>query len=305
MSLPRAFLDDVAILLGQFAKRGGLAPLSKARSLVGKASRIAQVVPEATPFVGSLWAALVAAEAAAKSARPEAPPGRVAVRRFSAAAAWLLALVSGAVLPLRRVVHEFPDEYRLPQAPEHIEFDASPWGGGGVLVRDGKPIQYWHCTWPDSLCRRFGAAVGLPKWQTLWEYIAALVCLLVWADDFAVGQCLTLMGDNIGALTGAAHFRGRRELNAVTREISWRKAAFQWSYVVAHLPSEANDWADSLSRLAAVPPKPFPQALRAAQAVPPPALDVIWRTWVADCPPPAPTLTQLPAGEGVLGAGFD
>ncbi|CAK0901597.1 unnamed protein product [Prorocentrum cordatum] len=225
--------------------------------------------------------------------------GRVAVRRFSAAAAWLLALICGAVLPLRRVVHEFPDEYRLPLAPDHIEFDASPWGGSGVLVRDGTPIQYWHCTWPDSLCRRFGAAVGLPQWQTLWEYIAALVCLLVWADDFAVGQCLTLMGDNIGALTGAAHFRGRRELNAVTREISWRKAAFQWSYVVAHLPSEANDWADSLSRLAAVSPKPLPQALRAAQAAPPPALDVIWRTWVADCPPPAPTLTQLPAGEGM------
>ena len=77
-------------------------------------------------------------------------------------------------------------------------------------------------------------------------------------------------------------------------------------FSVEHLLKEANLWADALSRIAAVPPAPFPEALLAAQAVPPPALDVIWQAWVADCPPPRLALNQPPTEAGnvrVSGAG--
>ncbi|CAK0906332.1 unnamed protein product, partial [Prorocentrum cordatum] len=67
MSIPAEFLEETMSLLEVFAQRGGVAPMSKARSLVGKAARIAQVVPDATPFAGSLSAALAAAESAANS----------------------------------------------------------------------------------------------------------------------------------------------------------------------------------------------------------------------------------------------
>ena len=36
---------------------------------------------------------------------------------------------------------------------------------------------------------------------------------------------------------------------------------FRWEFDVAHLPSELNQVADALSRLAAIPPKTFPKVL--------------------------------------------
>ena len=109
----------------------------------------------------------MAAEHAAASARPEAPPGRVAIRRFTAAAAWVRALIRGAVLPLTREVHRRPDLRRLPAAPVHVEFDASLWGGGAILFEKGAPREYLAFTWPGERLQRFTADIGNSKWQTL------------------------------------------------------------------------------------------------------------------------------------------
>ncbi|CAK0789336.1 unnamed protein product, partial [Prorocentrum cordatum] len=213
-----------------------------------KVSRIAQVVQEAYPFAASFWAALVAAEQAAASARPEAPPGRVAIRRFAAAAAaWVRALIRGAVLPLAREVHHRPDLRRLPAALVHVEFDAPPWVGGAILFEKGAPREYLAFTWSDKLLQRFSAEIGNSKWQTLWEYVTLLVTLLARGAPFAVGQVLTIKGGNLAALAGAVYYRGRRDLNAVTRELSWRKAAVRWTCTVSHLPPEANELAGALS----------------------------------------------------------
>ena len=72
-------------------------------------------------------------------------------------------------------------------------------------------------------------------------------------------------------------------MNAIAREIAWRKIVFGWRYSLTHLPEELNDEADALSRLEAngcLKPRAFPTvALQGAVFAEPPLQDEwLWRT---------------------------
>ena len=106
----------------------------------GEAGRVSQVIPDARPFSGALWAALTGAERDLEAGGGRAPPGMVPCKRFFLAASWLAALIDGddtvdTLVPLRRRVFGRANAGRLPQVNLHIQFDASVWGGGAVLVR--------------------------------------------------------------------------------------------------------------------------------------------------------------------------
>ena len=102
-----------------------------ARSAVGKAGRIAYIVPVASAFVASLWGALSGAMAASAAGLEGTHKVRLPVRRFMAAARWLRRLlpealstfiVSGGSWLLRRVLED-----SLPLITRHsITCDASP-----------------------------------------------------------------------------------------------------------------------------------------------------------------------------------
>ena len=85
---------------------------------------------------------------------------------------------------------------------------------------------------------------------------------------------------------GAIDLRGRNLLTCVTGEISWRRARLGWAYAVAHLPSELNTAADSLSRLYAPVPARLPGSLCDAWRRQAPELDGIF-------------VTAGPVGEGL------
>ena len=93
MRLTDEFTSEFLSQLDKFCQNRGVASLKAARSVVGKAARVAQVVPEASAFAASLWAALTESLRAAR-VKPEAPLGRVAIRRFASPALWFRALLS-------------------------------------------------------------------------------------------------------------------------------------------------------------------------------------------------------------------
>eukprot|EP00971_Amphidinium_carterae_P195836 3886184-Amphidinium_carterae.1 len=99
LELPLDFLKLLASDLEQLSAPRGVATVTLARRAVGRASRVAQIVPEARPFSSALWAALTDAMAAG---RREAPPNCVARARFHQAAQWFLALLGDCIFPLRR-----------------------------------------------------------------------------------------------------------------------------------------------------------------------------------------------------------
>ena len=93
-----------------------------------------------------------------------------------------------------------------------------------------------------------------------------------------------ILGDNTSALMDALNLKGKGTLVHIARELSWRKARFQWKLQVAHVPSVMNAWTDALSRLHAPAPALFPAPLVRARRVQPPALLLIWQAWL-DTPP--------------------
>eukprot|EP00959_Pyramimonas_sp_CCMP1952_P295599 6182725-Pyramimonas_sp.AAC.1 len=67
MGLAADFLVTVSEALRPFLGRRGFAALKGARVLCGRAARVAQVVPAATPFASALWSALGGAARASAS----------------------------------------------------------------------------------------------------------------------------------------------------------------------------------------------------------------------------------------------
>ena len=101
---------------------------------------------------------------------------------------------------------------------------------------------------------------------------------------------MALVGDNLAALTTAVSHRGRGDLGRVCRELALRQARWGLQLAVGHLPSELNDWADSLSRCYAPVPPPVAAEISDLPQMPPPD----WSTLFAIEPPTSsPSLDTL------------
>ena len=72
--LVRDFADEVVAPASYEADRTKTLPMHVAERLVGRAGRIAQIVPSARPFAAALYAAQTAAKRSSESPQPEAPP---------------------------------------------------------------------------------------------------------------------------------------------------------------------------------------------------------------------------------------
>ena len=71
-----------------------------------------------------------------------------------------------------------------------------------------------------------------------------------------------LVGDNTGSLQNSLDLKGKGALLAVSRELAWRKARYNWKFDVAHIPTEHNKIPDILSRVdLPLKPEPWPTAL--------------------------------------------
>jgi len=278
MTLPAAFLEELLEKLEPFCQKNGAVPTQLAVKLLGKAGKVAYIIPSSTPFVGSLWGALTAAQHADRTGAKEAPPGQVAVRRFTSGACWLRALVRGeerALMPLTRIVHP-GGPLRWPRSRDVIEFDASPWGGGAARRRNGRYVDHFALEWSEDLFPGLPVEIGQPKSQTFFEFVTLLLTLMVWGDSYTEER-VTILGDNTGALQEALSLKGRGALLAVSRELAWRVARHSWLYSVAHLPSEHNSVADSLSRLWGPEPAAKPRELGRSRQLTPPWLGAAWR----------------------------
>ena len=74
MRLPPQFVADLLVLLEPICFSTGTISMSDLEVVIGKAARVAHVVPTAKPFVAGLWGGLGAARAEAASGSRTAPP---------------------------------------------------------------------------------------------------------------------------------------------------------------------------------------------------------------------------------------
>ena len=142
MWLPEAFVEALLALCRLFAPGVGHQPLSLADSLVGKAGRVAHILVHTRPYVACLYAALTGSLNARAARSREAPPRKVACKRFAPGARMLIRILGfsdrAAPVPHSRDILARPPPPPNPYI-RRIEIDASPWGGGGILVENGAP----------------------------------------------------------------------------------------------------------------------------------------------------------------------
>ena len=145
LSLPSEFLQSVLELAQLFASPSvTLATMKQAQELCGKAGRISQVIPSTRPFLSGLYGALAGSIHAARHQGREAPPGKVATRRYRHCAEWLVALLQerpGLPLVLASEVHSKQVQY---SKEWRVEFDASPWGGAGIYYEKGSAMEIFR-----------------------------------------------------------------------------------------------------------------------------------------------------------------
>ena len=280
MRLPPAFLEELAELLSPLCRRSGTVSIQDLEQIVGKAARVAHVVPSAKPFVAGLWGGLGAAKAARSSGLREAPPNHVACRRVCFSASWLRALIlddQEQLLPLERLVTPSPPASES-LSGWSIEFDASPFGGGAVLKDSaGHITEFFSTVWLGDEAEHLSVAPADPAFQTFWEFATLLLSLITWGGYFT-DQAVLILGDNIGALSNALALKGRGILLNVARELAWRQARRGWKFSVGHLPSEFNVVADALSRWADPKKHVWPAtALAGARQVSAPKLKDVWK----------------------------
>ena len=278
MALPTKYLKELLEVLEPFCQLKGKATLKEAQKMVGKASRVAQVIPAARPFVSGLWAALTATRADAHSGTNKTRGARVATRRFCTSARWFRALVEGdsqALLPLRRrVLASRPT--KATTSGWVAQFDASTTGGGAILRCNHKVVEFFYVKWESDTAAVHEVIPGKSRFQSFWEFLTLLLCLMVWGKDFTK-QRLAVLGDNTAALSNALQLKGKGALAAVARELAWRQERNEWSFEVGHVPSEMNIVPDALSRQFEEKPSTFPhEALKGATRRHPPMKDV-WK----------------------------
>ena len=168
MSITGSFLESLLEVAAKFTSPSPrTASLRDAHQLCGKAGRLAQVVPAAKPFVGQLFAALAASLRSTAQGLREAPPKKVAKKRFRTAASWVVALLRNQPFRLEHSI--FLTSQLVDRHEAHVEFDASPWGGAFVFYEGTEAMEYGVTVWDDKSAEHLGVKPALPKWQTFWE----------------------------------------------------------------------------------------------------------------------------------------
>ena len=143
----------------------------------------------------------------------------------------------------------------------------------------GAPVKYTHFTWADTNLKVLKAKNGSSDYQTSFEYLTPFIVAVTF-DSVLASTGARIRGDNLGALNDALSLRSTAPgMNSIASELGWRRIVSKCQYRLKHLPTERNDEADALSRLSAVPPRPYPEAaLESGVFVNPPSQDSrLWR----------------------------
>ena len=283
MELPAEYLRETLEVLKPLCATYGTIPTKTVQKTLGKAARISYVIPDAAPYIASLWAAYAAGRRCAEQQKPGSSKHFLPIRRFAVAAQWCCTMLTEALqsrdfgaAALKRTMGNNRRRLSSTDLPT-LSFDASPWGGGGILWVRGVPTAYTHFTWADHSLDIVRAARGSCKGQTAFEYLTLFMVAETFSSILTESGAL-IRGDNLGALSDALKLASTAPaMNAIAREMAWRRIVRQWQYSLTHLPSEQNDEADALSRLEAEPRRNMPQ-LGAARFVAPPAQnDDLWK----------------------------
>ena len=256
ISIPQDRCRDILNVIDE-VQASRYVSLKKLRAFAGKVSSCTQVVTNMKPFIDQLWAAISVADAGHTSCRPDTV--FINIKDISRALLWLRAFFSFKHCVKCRIVSFVPPA----NSGKEVWTDASPWGIGGVLTQFGVPIGYFGDKIQTMDLRKFGAARGDSKFNTLWEALAVLVALKIWHKVLDESTAFKFKTDNVGVMFAHSSKRSRDpKINVILREIALIETAVPGLVISAvHSFGVANTWPDALSRLEAPSPCIVPAEL--------------------------------------------
>ena len=123
---------------------------------------------------------------------------------------------------------------------------------------DGEVIEYFTSPISAEDIAKYGYAIGDAAGQQLWEALAILVAVDLWASDWSQQRViLKVRGDNVSALVMLIKMRpktgadGTPKLAIVARELALRLASLSFPPDAEHTPGVSHKFADMLSRVTA------------------------------------------------------
>lgn len=229
--------DDILRMLGR-----PWSPRDEVRSLAGKLSSVASVVPYASAFLGSLFAAAYSSSE------------RVFAAQIRDDLEWLLWMLSEC--NLEQGLHRPVALADLRRDGVHIETDASPEGIGAILFVGGKPVEFFAEPLGPGDLALFAAPedAAESRGQQVFELLAVVCAARVWRARFANGAVpVGLRSDNgtVLAAIRSMRVRGHAAAGRLVRELALLGAVHNTRYAAAaHVPGSENVLPDALSRSA-------------------------------------------------------
>ena len=139
-----------------------------------------------------------------------------------------------------------------------IGTDASPWGLGGWLSVDGEIVEYFTSPISEEDVAKFGYGIGDAAGQQLWEALAILVAVDLWASYWNQQRVvLKVKGDNVSALVMLIKMRpktgadGTPKRAIIARELALRLVNLSFPPDAEQTPGVSHKFADMLSRVTA------------------------------------------------------
>ena len=249
LSLPKAFLDDIR---AEATEMIGMptTPLRRLRRLAGKASWAGGFIPAISSMITPFWAT------AADVERGKGLPHRagsgdrcVPTVRVLPALKWLVAFTRGKTGMLTRRFEPGTHEGR---ARLVMEFDASPWGYGGVLLKRGKPVEFFGTPISTEDLMKFSIEIGSHKFQTLCENLAMLIGVRHWLTRWKDQRLVVVVRSDSMSALGAWEKQSSKSaaVNEVVREMALDMAEAKYRIDLReHVEGKLNLLPDALSRL--------------------------------------------------------
>ena len=132
-----------------------------------------------------------------------------------------------------------------------MALDASPYGIGGILIKDGLIIAYFADKISQHDEQVLNISTGSDDAQQICEALGVLVALRIWASEWMHRRTiLQIKADNVGALTMASQLKGKKGRGIIAREIAlvYSESCYE-PRRLTHVPGVINCVPDALSRL--------------------------------------------------------
>ena len=157
-------------------------------SLAGKINHAAGLLITLRPFLQQLWAAIHVTD-------QSAPTNTVWRKQVEHSLTWFQAVFNHSMPGLDRTFNLY--DYLGQGDIVEVGTDASPWGLGGWLARNGVIAHFFHCPVSIHDTKILGIEYGSHESQQVLEALAILVAVRAWIQKTDERMQLRVRSDNI------------------------------------------------------------------------------------------------------------